>query len=164
MASERLVLKSSSSQALFLITVGLLFMAICLVFAGRPVTGRFAAWKPLVVFVGTPLFALAAIAGVVRLLPGGSELTLTPDAFTIRSSFRSYSYRWKDVQELVTAEMPGRTARVSLDFKPEYKGSTTLRALGRAVGGHDAALPDTYRKSPQELRVLMEDWRRRYGS
>ena len=107
-------------------------------------------------------FGLCALPAVWSLWPNASYLLLTPEGFTVKTPFRSWSLRWDDVEEF-GAESTGRTTIVTFDFAPGFDGHAVGRRLNNALGFRDAGLGDTYGLSAEELADLMNEWRSRYA-
>jgi hypothetical protein len=136
----------------------LLILAVSLVFTaggGRMVGGGEAkGW--LVISV----FALSSLAALGLLLPSSAYLRLTRDGFEMRSLFRSSRARWSDVGEFRAGRI-GLNKMVLFNYAPSYTRSAKARALATALTGTEAALPDTYGYSAEDLAALLHDGRAR---
>jgi len=111
----------------------------------------------------TLFFGLCALVAGVNLHPNSSCLVLDADRFTFSSLFRKHSFRWSQVQVFFPISVSA-TRMVGWNFTPEYAATPTLRKVSTAMSGAEAALPDTYGKSVEELAELLERFRSRYGS
>jgi len=99
-------------------------------------------------------FGLAAVVGIVNLLPTASFLKLDQTGFTFSSLFRKHSVAWKDVLGFGIMSV-ARNKMVTF----ETGKSGGMAHLNRTIGGADSALPDTYGMKPDELIELMERYR-----
>lgn len=52
---------------------------------------------------------------------------------------------------------------VVINFAKGYTRMVGLHKLGRSIGGYEGGLPDTYGLKADDLAVLMNEWRARYG-
>jgi hypothetical protein len=104
-------------------------------------------------------FAACLIVAVVMLLPGAGDLVLDRDGFQITSLFRSHRVRWQNAKGFEPISIPYSNQRM-VGFDDAAAGRT-LAALNTAIAGHNAALPDTYGFSVDELAQLMARWQER---
>ncbi len=118
-------------------------------------TGEWLAW------FCTLFFGLGAVIFAVNLLPNASYLRLEDDGFTYSSLFRQHTVKWAVVSEFGLMVMRSSNL-VAWTFVPNHKTSRTMRQLNRAIGGFDAALPDTYGLKAVNLVVVMATLRDRY--
>lgn len=99
---------------------------------------------------------VGAIGALLQCIPGASELRLSAEGFTVRTLYRSRSYRWEEVSSF----HPIRFVRKYVGF--EVTGAqdhTRLAGLERTLTGFRANLPDTYGLSAEDLAALMNNWR-----
>jgi hypothetical protein len=52
---------------------------------------------------------------------------------------------------------------IAFNYRPEYNGQRTFRALNRRLGGVDGAIPDQYQVPLADLERTLNEWRERYG-
>jgi hypothetical protein len=104
-------------------------------------------------------FALCAVVAAVMLLPGAGSLTLAADGFTMCSLFRKAHTPWRQASDFAVAQ--------SGDKRMTFVGYEDARASGfaaetsRSLIGRNAALPDTYGLTHEELAQLLTRWRER---
>ncbi len=104
-------------------------------------------------------FALCLAVSAIMLLPGAGGLVLDAEGFKVTSLFRSYFVRWQDVTGFEPISIPYvRRRMVGYDMSSI---ESTIGALNTALAGRNAALPDTYGFSVDELADLMQRWRDR---
>lgn len=104
-------------------------------------------------------FAACLFVSVIMLMPGASGLVLDRDDFRMTSLFRSHRVRWQDATGFEPISVPFSNQRL-VGFDHAAAG-WTIAALNTAIAGHNAALPDTYGFSVDELAQLMLRWQER---
>jgi hypothetical protein len=135
----------------------------CLVFAGCALfaiggkwmvsTGQVMGWLPLI------FFGIGAIIAAFAMLPGASALTLDGTGFEITNFYRRSRTRWQDAGDFVATRIPAARQRFVL-FNNARSGRRLAR-INTFISGRNAALPDTYGLSPDDLAQLMAQWRER---
>ncbi|MBD0370522.1 MAG: PH domain-containing protein [Pyrinomonadaceae bacterium] len=166
-------------------TKWLLYLVISLVFVAAGVLtfkGEIMSWLVIIFFgLGSVVFAL-------QLFSNASSLQLSSEGFTVRSLFRSHSYRWSDVEGFAVGRMgnikhegaglaldvagafipgamnPRGIKTVVFNFSPSYQNKHALRKINKGLSGYEACLPDTYGMSAENLAELMKEWQRRFSS
>jgi hypothetical protein len=105
-------------------------------------------------------FGAGALVFCVLLLPGSAYLKLDPGGFTLCSLFRSHSMRWFEVESFA-ADWIGARKMVVFNYSKFHRGQDRLRKVASTIAGYEAALPDTYGLTAEDLAAVMNDWRRR---
>lgn len=112
-------------------------------------------------FVGG-LFALGVPVFALQLHPRAAYLRLDESGFTFCSLFRAQTVRWADVADFGVINV-GAGRLVAWNFVPGHPRTGHGRAISQAIGGYEAALPDTYGLKPLVLAVwlntLCQRWR-----
>jgi hypothetical protein len=128
-----------------LFTIG----GVLMVRSGEPM-----GWFPLI------FFALVALVAAAAMLPGAGALTLDREGFEITNLFRRYRTRWQDASGFSTTRIPPAHQRwvVYDDIRHNTK---RIARINVEIVGRNAALPDTYGLSPDDLGQLMTQWRER---
>jgi hypothetical protein len=104
-------------------------------------------------------FGAGLVISAITLLPGAGGLVLDGNGFQVTSLFRSHRSRWRDVTRFEPISVPyARQRMVGFD---DATAGRTITAINTALSGHNAALPDTYGFSVDELAELMRRWRER---
>jgi hypothetical protein len=138
---------------MLLLSIG--FVAIG-VFMG--LSGQFMGW------LCAGFFGLAVPVFAFQFHPKSAYLRLTAEGFTYCSLFRAHTTPWVDVQEFgMTYLGTGPILYVAWDFVPEYSGSGKARRVSKALCGYEAALPDTYGMSADELARIMSGMLEQHG-
>jgi hypothetical protein len=110
----------------------------------------------------TIFFGLGVLIALLQFVPGSSYLLLTPEGLTIRTMWRTTSYRWVDIERFgVAAQLVG------LNFVPAYPRGRLARALmklNRTLTGFEAALPDNYGRNRAELAAYLNSLKGRYSA
>jgi hypothetical protein len=113
-------------------------------------------------------FGLCGVVSLTQFVPGSSFLQLTPEGFTVRTMWRTQSYRWSDIEQFGVCEVRtghGLQRMVGFDFSPSYPGADSgqmLRNMNRRMSGFEAALPDNYGWSYAELAEHLNTLKARY--
>ncbi len=115
----------------------------------------------LVGFVGLGLFGLFSLAFLAQFHPNCSYLRLTNDGFEVRSLFRSFFYKWHDVENFRVRRSGLFLKRVGFDFSSSVHQFPRVRAATKRVLGSEDALPDNFGLRATTLAELMNEWQRR---
>lgn len=106
-------------------------------------------------------FGAGLLVFLLGLLPGSSYLEFRRDGFEMSSLYRKWFVRWSDVQSF----FPHRIASnrmVCWNCVPDHQGHASGHRLSARLTGVEAALPETYGRSADELADLMNQWRLRH--
>lgn len=114
--------------------------------------------QPYVALADIIFFSLGVLVGLVGLLPNSSYLTLTEQGFLFASLFRKHFVSWSNVQSFVPVKIQFNRM-VGWNYSPAFGGSQRLRGINTAIAGVEAALPDTYGMSAEQLANLMNQLR-----
>ncbi len=117
--------------------------------------------KPVIGGLAVLVFGFAAIVLAVCLHPRSAFLTLTSEGFTFAALFRKNYVAWSTVQSFATVRI-GLNRMVGWNYVPEFRESTSVRRANLAMTGIEAALPDTYGMTADELCALMNEVRERH--
>jgi hypothetical protein len=117
--------------------------------------------QPIIAVASIVFFGLCGVVGLVGLLPGSSYLTLTERGFEFASLFRRHFVPWSNVESFVPVKIQFNRL-VGWNYSPAFRESQRLRGLNTAIAGVEAALPDTYGMSAEQLVNLMNRVRERY--
>ena len=109
---------------------------------------------PVVAILGAFFFSLGALVSGIQLLPQASYLRLTKEGFVLCSLFRKHTYNWAEIEGFgITCIHNNRM--VAWNFSTSYKGHPSMRQLSAALSGYEAALPETYGFTAEELTVIL---------
>lgn len=107
-------------------------------------------------------FGACAAIGAVMLLPGAANLTLDGGGFEVCSLFRRNRVAWPHAGRFTAAtlSLPGGNRKAMVGYDQDgLKGAGA--DFSRNAIGRNAALPDTYGLSVEELARLLTEWRER---
>lgn len=141
-ALDELILTPTRRKAVFVILGGTAFVA--------------AGWflrvqSPVVAWICIVFFGLGIVAGLLMLLPGFSRLTVRREDFTIRHSWRSFTFRWDQIADLtVVGGLQGPRVAWNV-MRSEGRRSVFLRE----TYGRDMMLMDSYGLPAEALCELM---------
>jgi hypothetical protein len=105
-------------------------------------------------------FGLGVVIATAAMLPGAGSLTLDHDGFEVTSLFRRHQTRWQDSAGFQAARLPPAPQKwvVYDDLRQSTK---SIAKFNVGLAGRNAALPDTYGLSADDLAQLMAQWRER---
>lgn len=143
--------------ALFFGSLGFVLVGVLLiVFVKDDPEARIAGMASIV------FFGACALIGAVMLLPGAGSLTLQAQGFEICSLFRRNRVAWPQASRFAVVTLPlpdgGSNRMVGYD-DDKLKGFGA--DFSRDKLGRNAALPDSYGLSLDELARLLTEWRER---
>ena len=81
--------------------------------------------------------------------------------FETRALFRNHFTKWSEVKEFAVTYI-GSKKMVGYSFSDMHE-KKKLEELSVNLTGYDAALPDTYGQSPEELATALNEWKNRYS-
>lgn len=100
-------------------------------------------------------FGLGVIASAVMLVPGYAYLRITSEGLTVGSFFRSFTYRWNDIERF---EVWNRM--VAFNFVADFDRQSTGRKIATLLSGYEGALP-ALGMSCEELAALLNRYKER---
>jgi hypothetical protein len=103
-------------------------------------------------------FGICGVCAMVTLLPGATHLRLHNEGFEVRNMFRTVRVNWSDIGDIGVMRV-GPNQMVGFNFAPGCSRLQKGRALVRAVGGWEGALPETYGMSAAALAELLNTYR-----
>lgn len=154
-----------------------LMLLLCTAFVGggflmvsRPDSSSEKFWG----YAGIAFFGLGIVIAIIQFIPGSSFLRLSSDGITVRTMWRSTSYRWSDIERFGVAEfttshggIPQRHRLVGLDFSASYPRrdrAQTVKSINRSFTGFEGALPDNYGWDYGELAAHLNRLKQEYVS
>jgi len=148
------ILRPSRGKLVFmlLLSIALTACGVWVVLAGQ-VMGSLLAF-----FCG-----VGVLVFVAKLLPGCSYLQLDEQGLTFCELFRPHFYCWSDVGPFEVGVVNGRRM-VVFNFSAGYSESPRLRAAASSMTGHEGALVDSYRHSPEALAELLNEYRETFAA
>lgn len=114
--------------------------------------GAWAGWFLVIVFLPS------AIVLGMSLRPQANELSLDGHGYTVRSTFRSSTVAWGDVELIGTIEGV-RERRVAIRMAPHIVAADPdAAAIAQAMDGYHRTLPMSYAIDAEELAALMRSY------
>jgi hypothetical protein len=105
-------------------------------------------------------FGVGTAVALVMLMPGAGGMKLDGAAFEFTSLFRSHSVPWRDATGFMAGTIP-RAGKMMVFFDDARARGKALGQLNVSMTGRNAAVPDTYGLSADDLASLMAQWRER---
>ena len=112
--------------------------------------------------LGWPIALLSGAAILlfeIQLIQGSDYLRIDREGIhigTIRSA--DTTYRWGDISDFSVVSFYGNTM-VALKFSNSYKKEKVARLINSNLLGYDGVIPSTYGLKPEELAVLLTDYK-----
>lgn len=104
-------------------------------------------------------FGLGGLFFALSMIPGSTYLKLDEKGFTVRTVYRSYSYKWTDVTHFsVTSYSMNKW--IAFNFSPHYEKSPRLRKANVAMTGYEGVVMWIYSIKAEELAELMNAYRK----
>jgi hypothetical protein len=154
---EPLVISASRGKTLLLLSASLLFVLCCAFVIYVSKSGDTAGlWWCMAFFgLGALMFAWQLMRPQVLVLNGqgfslGGGLVRSPKLVP-----------WKDIEGFYVVHRRRRVGdMIGYNFAPEVKNSSVMRSITKSLGA-EAALPKGWTLSPEEMVVLLNDYRRK---
>jgi hypothetical protein len=112
-------------------------------------------------FLVAAFFGLFLPVAVIQLLPGSTYLQIDHSGFTFCNLFRRTTVPWSVVEGffVVTLKRNGMKVHqmVGFNFVETYAKQRLSRRIASVIGKCEAALPDTYGKTVEELASFMNE-------
>ena len=119
--------------------------------------------QPFLAYACIIFFGLCGLVALVGLFPNSSYLTLTERGFEFASLYRKHFVSWSDVESFLPIKIQSRRM-VGWNYSPGFSKSQRIRRVNTARAGAEAALPDTYGMSAEQLADLMNQLRNRQAN
>lgn len=120
--------------------------------------GAWAGWFLVVVF------APSAVVLGMSLRPQSNELVIDSSGYTIKSTFRSHTVSWSDVERVGVVD-GAKHPKVAIRFGPRVVAADPeAAAIATALGGYHRTLPLTYALEAEELAEVMRSYGRIDGN
>jgi hypothetical protein len=152
-----IALHASRLKFFSVLAVSVLLTGLCVYLLQH---GRLSPSGEVKAWVGVVLFGVGVVISVVMLLPGAGRLTLDQDGFQRVTLFLKFRTPWSSVDDFTVCEMTMRRGRRMRFVGYNDRGLPTNNA-SQQLSGRNAALPDSYGLSHEELANLMAEWRAR---
>ncbi|MHC4742125.1 MAG: hypothetical protein ACYS8Z_09450 [Planctomycetota bacterium] len=145
------ILRPKKSRLLLLMLVSAVFVA------GGIWMGRDGSW---IGYVCAGFFTLGILVSIVELF-WGTHVTLDRTGLAICAPVRKSHYAWDDIEEFLVVEIKQAGLpvhkMVGFNFVETYDRSRRSRAVAKAIGGCEGALPDTFGYRPEQLAALLNE-------
>ncbi len=109
-------------------------------------------------WLGIVFFGLCLSVSLICMLPNASYLRLTSDGFTICSLFRAQTIRWNDVTGFGVGRILTNKI-VMFNYVESYQRSPELRSFNTELTGFEAAIPDSYGLTHEDLADLLNRYK-----
>lgn len=136
----------------------ILLISICFVALGVWLTPQ----RPILGWLVTAFFGLGIVVSPLMLLPNSTYLRLDEEGFEMGSFIRNQKFKWTDVADFRLGSIHG-TKIIAIIFRPEYKQLQRGRAVAAALSGMEAAIPNHYNATLEQVLEALTTWKERFG-
>jgi hypothetical protein len=105
-------------------------------------------------------FGLGTVIAAAAMLPGAGALVLDREGFEVTNLFRHHRTSWQDATGFQAARIPPARQKL-VSYDDVTQSTKSLAKINVGIVGRNAALPDTYGLSADDLAQLMAQWRER---
>jgi hypothetical protein len=148
---DTLTFVASRGTALFLLLASICFVALGVWEASE---------SPFLGWFMVAFFGLGIAVSLLMFVPS-TYLRLDEEGFEMGSFLRRHKFKWTDVVDFHIESIPG-AKMIAIIFHPEYKQQPG-RTVASRLSGIDAAIPDTYNATLEQILEALTTWRQRYG-
>jgi hypothetical protein len=111
---------------------------------------------PVTAYSAIVFFGLGIVVALLQMLPDSAYLEIDERGFTTCTMFRKSFVPWENVGEFFPLSLDPRARKmVAFHYAPGYKAHPAGRKLLTALAGAEAALPDIYGRSAEDLARLL---------
>lgn len=152
---EVVIIKGSKKRMLLI----LLFSAVFAVLG----FGLFSQKHDWFVGGGSMAFGLlGAVAAGLMMRPNSTFLRLDAAGIEIAVNRRSTRYAWHEIHAFVVGRISG-AKMIGIQYSASYERQKAARKLAASLsGGMEGAISNVFEKSPEDLCLLLNEWKRRY--
>jgi hypothetical protein len=118
--------------------------------------------RPFLGWLTCAFFGLGIPVSLLMLLPNSTYLRLDEEGFEMGSFIRKHKFRWTDVADFHIGSISG-AKMIAITFHPEYKQQQLGRAAAATLSGIEAAIPNQYNATLEQILEALTTWRQRYG-
>lgn len=150
-------LQASRLKFLGVFAVSGLLLGLCVYMLQH---GRLSPSGEVKAWIGIALFGVGVMTSLVMLAPGAGRLTLDQNGFERVTLFLRFRTSWNCVDNFTVCEMSVRRGR-RMQFVGYTDRELPANNTSQQLTGRNAALPDSYGLSHDDLASLMGRWRTR---
>ena len=151
-----IIVRVSNFKTLSMLIVGIVFVIVCVIALKDSPPNPGVLESPAVLYPLIAFSGLVVLLATLRLIRP-DQLTLAPDGITWRNVFRTYQWRWDEVQNFRSYRPLGFS--VSKDIRFDYANNPF-----KAIGGVECSLGTGWELRPGDLAELLNKARSRWGS
>lgn len=118
--------------------------------------------RPFLGWLTVAFFGLGIPVSLLMMLTKSTYLRLDEEGFEMGSFIRRHKYKWTDVADFRIGSISG-AKMITIIFHLEYKQQKLGRAVAATLSGIEAAIPNQYNATLEQILEALTTWRRRYG-
>lgn len=111
-------------------------------------------------------FGLCLLVSLYMLTPNAIRLTIDKHGIEMKTLFKPMKLAWSDIDGFYVASIntgSATTKMIGITYSPAYGQHRATRQFAAKLTGMEGGLPDHFSKSPEELCVLLNDAKQRWG-
>jgi hypothetical protein len=117
---------------------------------------------PFLGWLTVVFFGLGIPVSLLMRLPSSTYLRLDEEGFEMGSVVLRRKYKWTDVADFRIGSISG-AKMIAIIFHADYKQQRLGRAIAATLSGMEAAIPNQYNATLNEILAALTTWRQRYG-
>ena len=117
---------------------------------------------PVLGWVTVGFFSLGVPASLFSMLPSRTYLRLDEEGFEMGSFVMKQKYKWTDVAYFHLGSVSG-ARMIAIVFQPDYKPLRLVRRVVGTLSGVEAAIPNQYNASLEQVLEALIEWQSRFG-
>jgi hypothetical protein len=157
MNDERIVFEASRLKTVVLLLGCAMFLGVGILFAQDGDR-----WAIVVIMIS----AFGCLILLSMLVPGNMSLTIDSKGFELKGPFRSMKLAWSDVDEFYVGYIhtgPSTTKLIAIRYSQSYEKQRTGRKVAAHVTGMEGAIPNHFKKSPEEICAILNSYKQKYA-
>jgi len=157
MIDERLVFEASRMKTVVLLLGCAMFLCVGILFAQDGDR-----WAIAVIMIS----AFGCLILLSMLVPGNMRLTIDSRGFELKGPFKSVKLAWSDVDEFYIGYVhtgPSTSKLIAIKYSQSYEKQRVGRKVAAQVTGMEGAIPNHFKKSPEELCTILNTYKQKYA-
>jgi len=157
MNDERLVFDASRLKTVVLLLGCVMFLCVGILFAQDGDR-----WAIVVIIIS----AFGCLILLSMLVPGNMRLTIDSGGFELKGPFSSMKLAWSDVDEFYVGYVhtgPSTSKLIAIKYSQSYEKQRTGRKVAARATGMEGAIPNHFKKSPEELCAILNSYKQKYA-
>ncbi len=153
MNDDVLIFEGSKKKAALLLLIAILLVLMGLFIASK---GKWFGW------VVVSFFGLGIPVSLWMLMRGPASLRLDKTGIEMKGLFKTLALKWSDVDGFYSGKTHGNKM-IGITYSNRYNKEKAARKVAFALSGMEGALPDHFKRPPEEICEKLNLWKQKYG-